>query len=168
MQIQKIKPGYKDPRFDKNPYQLPEIPKEWEYVKLGDTGTFSNGVNKPSEAFGHGTLFVNLMDVYENININTRRLDRVEVTNNELRRYALKQGDILLVRSSVKQSGVGYPAYFEHGNEPIVFSGFIIRFRPDFNKWNYKFLTYLLQSSSIRSNVIAYSTISANTNINQE
>jgi type I restriction enzyme, S subunit len=129
---------------------------------------FSNGVNKLAEAFGHGIRFVNIMDIFRNIQIDPDKLGRVEVTQSELESYKLEKGDVLLVRSSVKPEGVGYPAFFEYSYEPVVFSGFVLRFRPNPRKWDYRFLTYLLQSNTMRNNVIAYATVSANTNINQQ
>jgi len=53
--------------------QLPEgyqqtevgvIPEDWNIRELGNLGKFKNGINKGSEDFGHGSPFVNLMDVF--------------------------------------------------------------------------------------------------------
>ena len=40
------------------------IPEEWDAVPLSRVGQFKNGINKDSEAFGRGSPFVNLMDVF--------------------------------------------------------------------------------------------------------
>ena len=40
------------------------IPEDWDAVPLGSIGQFKNGINKGAEAFGHGSPFVNLMDVF--------------------------------------------------------------------------------------------------------
>ena len=40
------------------------IPEDWKIYQLGSIGMFKNGINKDSGAFGHGSPFVNLMDVY--------------------------------------------------------------------------------------------------------
>jgi type I restriction enzyme S subunit len=40
------------------------IPEDWNVRALGNVGKFKNGINKGSEAFGHGSPFVNLMDVF--------------------------------------------------------------------------------------------------------
>ena len=40
------------------------IPEDWDAVPLNSIGQFKNGINKGSEAFGHGSPFVNLMDVF--------------------------------------------------------------------------------------------------------
>lgn len=79
----------------------------------------------------------------------------------------MSAGDICLLRSSVKWKGIGYPALFDGFQEPVVYSGFIIRFRPNQDFWFPNFLTYLLRTNFVRQNVIAWATVSANININQ-
>jgi len=44
--------------------ELGLIPDDWILSPLGNLGQFKNGINKGSEAFGHGFPFVNLMDVF--------------------------------------------------------------------------------------------------------
>lgn len=159
---------FKKTDFSYNPYQLLTIPDNWNYVKLGETGDFINGLNKEKEDYGHGCLHVNIDNIFENFEINLDKLGRVSATEKEIERYRLEKNDILLLRSSVKLDGVGYPALFGGSKEPVVFSGFIIRFRPDEKIWNPRFLTHLLRTVFIRWNVKAWATVSANVNINQE
>lgn len=40
------------------------IPDDWEIKPLGTIGKFKNGINKGKEDFGHGSPFVNLIDVF--------------------------------------------------------------------------------------------------------
>lgn len=161
---------FKDPRKGHNPYQLKSIPKDWTYPLMGseESGIFKNGLNKEAEDYGQGVLHVNINDIFKGFKINTENLGRVNATEKELEVYRLEKNDILMLRSSVKLSGVGYPALFEDDSKDIVYSGFIIRFRPKEEFWDSVFLTYLLQSEFIRNNVIGWATQSANTNINQE
>jgi len=167
MQVQKRK--FYDPRKGFNPYQLEEIPQDWDYVELGkeESGSFKNGLNKKKEDYGHGSLHVNIDDIFKNLIIQSDGLGRVNASDEEINDYHLEKGDICLVRSSVKWKGVGYPALFENHQKNIVYSGFLIRFRPNPELWNSKFLTYLLRADFIRTNVIAWATVSANININQ-
>lgn len=138
----------------------------WKKVFLGKIGNFSNGINKPKDAFGHGTKFVNISDVFQPI-LQIRDLGRVEITNFEESYYGLQEDDILFVRSSVKPDGVGYNTIFDGSSESIVFCGFVIRFRKSFYEVDAHFLNYLLRSPEYRAQIILYSTVSANTNINQ-
>ncbi len=145
-------------------------PKEgWKKVKLGEIGTFKNGINKDKSQFGFGTMYVSISDAYlEEINYKT--LNRLNATDKEIEEYSLFTGDIVFVRSSVKPSGVGYTTLFgDYDKEPVLFSGFMIRYRLNDNI-NYcpSFMNYLLRDERFRLQVISKSTVSANTNINQE
>lgn len=151
-----------------NPYHVSFIPEQWNYIRLGESGNFINGLNKEKNDYGHGIHHVNIDNIFEGFCIDVNNLGKVNATENEIKRYSLNKGDICILRSSVKPEGVGYPALFDSDIKPVVFSGFIIRFRPDLSIWNPQFLTYAMRNGSIRKNVIAYASISANTNINQE
>ena len=43
-----------------NPYQLSLIPGDWNYIRLGESGDFINGLNKEKDDYGHGCLHVNI------------------------------------------------------------------------------------------------------------
>jgi type I restriction enzyme S subunit len=144
---------------------LGPIPREWEVVELGSIGMFMNGLNKPKHAFGTGTKFVNISDVYPD-RLDTARLGRMQTTSRERERFGLVEGDILLDRSSVKLEGVGYPTVFEGCAEQVVFCGFIIRFRSG-AKNEPRFLCAQMRAASFRRNVIKVATQSANVNVNQ-
>jgi len=143
-----------------------EIPEEWKLEKLGDTGDFLNGLNKEKNDYGYGCLHVNIDNIFESFEINPNKLGRVNATQEEIERFSLNNGDLCLLRSSVKQDGIGYPVLFSSNKKSVVYSGFIIRFKPK-NIWNSHYLTYLLRSQLIRNIVISKSSSSANTNINQ-
>ncbi|MBF2709310.1 restriction endonuclease subunit S [Flavobacterium soyangense] len=144
-------------------------PKEdWEVKKLGDVGEFKNGINKAAEDFGYGYPFVNLMDVFGTSKINTTlHLGLINANDNDRKMYALKKGDVLFIRSSVKPEGVGLTCLIETDLENTVYSGFIIRFRDNGNLSD-EFKEYCFSTSHFRNRVIASSSVSANTNINQD
>jgi len=144
------------------------IPEEWNAVPLHSIGWFKNGINKGSESFGHGTPFVNLMDVFGVNKIdNDEGLGLVETTDYEQKTYSLKLGDVLFIRSSVKPSGVGLTAVIEKDIPKSVYSGFLLRFR-DEGVLDTSFKRYCFYSEAFRRNLINASSVSANTNINQD
>jgi type I restriction enzyme S subunit len=112
--------------------------------------------------------FVNLQDVFGVNEISTPPLGLVNATPEEIRRYSLKVGDVLFVRSSVKPSGVGLTAVVTNELEQTMFSGFIIRFRQSKTKLITPFLKFCFYEPSFRRSLLASSSISANTNINQK
>lgn len=146
-----------------------KIPLGWKEVKLGDFGKFKNGVNKSKNDFGHGTPFVNLMDIFgKQIVKSNEQLGLVNVSSTEIENYNLKVGDVLFVRSSVKSSGVGLTVLLDRNLKNTVYSGFIIRYRDNKKYLVHKYKKYCFSSSKFRYDLKSKSSISANTNINQE
>jgi len=144
------------------------IPEDWVVKPLGELGTFKNGINKGKEDFGHGFPFVNLMDVFGIATVsNDAGLGLVNSTVAERKLYELKRGDVLFVRSSVKPEGVGLTALVCDNLSNTVFSGFLIRFR-DNDQLAEEYKKYCFGLFRFRSSLIANSTVSANTNINQD
>ncbi len=144
--------------------------EDWDFIELGNpkSGVFLNGVNKNKEDYGQGCLFVNISDVFREFTINPKKLKRVKVSEKEIEQYRLIKGDLVLDRSSNIYETVGYPSFFNGADEPVVFSGFTFRYRPNYKIWNSKFLTLQLMSSSIRKLVLSIGTKSANSNVNQK
>ncbi|MCC5943006.1 MAG: restriction endonuclease subunit S [Balneolaceae bacterium] len=154
------KPGYK-----KN--KLGWIPKDWEIKKLKAIGSFKNGMNKSKEDYGNGRPFVNLMDVFGRKAVNLNGLGLVETTENDLLKYGLKKGDVLFIRSSVKPSGVGLAALVDKNPGKVTYSGFLIRFREKGYLYD-EYKKYCFDEPKFRHRLKCKSTISANTNINQQ
>ena len=90
-------PGYKKT-------EVGVIPEEWQARPLGALGSFKNGINKAAIDFGHGSPFINLMDVFgvPKAAETTDGLGLVNSTLAEQKTYELRGGDVLFVRSSVK------------------------------------------------------------------
>jgi len=143
------------------------IPSDWELCSLGEIGSFKNGINKGKEDFGHGSPFVNLLDVFgKNYIDSSIELGLINSNDFERQLYSLKKGDVIFVRSSVKPSGVGLTILCKEDLPNAVFSGFLIRFR-DNGKIDLDFKIHCFYEEGFRKRVIANSTVSANTNINQ-
>ena len=170
MEVQEPKIGYRFLKLNKySKIIAAQYPQDWTFIQLGDpsSGVFSNGINKDKEDYGEGCLFVNILDVFREFTIDPLKLKRVRLSNEEIANYKLEKGDIILDRSSNIFESVGYPAYFEDANEPVVYSGFTLRYRPNKETRDPKFLTYMLMSYPIRKLVTSVGTKSANSNVNQ-
>src|SRR5690606_8375249 len=143
------------------------IPEDWEVKELSEIGTFKNGINKGAEDFGFGSPLINLMDVFgRNVICSNVGFGLVNSKNAEKEIYNVLGGDVIFIRSSVKPSGVGKTALILNDLEDTVYSGFLIRFRNSTLSKNFK--RYCFDAEYFRNNVIAGSTVSANTNINQD
>lgn len=144
-----------------------EFDGDWERIKLSQMGTFKNGINKDKEDFGHGVPFINLMDVFGKNSICQNTFDLVNASSKEIEAYSLKQGDVLFIRSSVKPEGVAETAVVLEDLDNTVYCGFLIRYRPS-KDIDLHYKKYCFSTDFFRKNVLALSTTSANTNINQE
>jgi type I restriction enzyme S subunit len=144
------------------------IPEDWNAVQLMQLGKFKNGINKPSEAFGHGSPFVNLMDIFGVSSIaSSELLSLLDTNSTEQQTYDLRRGDVIFVRSSVKPSGVGLTAVVTENLSRTVYSGFLIRFR-DGGALSTRFKQHCFYEQGFRRRLIGQSSVSANTNINQD
>ncbi len=142
--------------------------EDWACSTLNELGTFKNGINKNKSEFGYGFPFVNLLDVFGEAEINDiNTLGLVNSNENERTIYDLKKGDVIFVRSSVKPEGVGLTTLISKSLPKTVYSGFLIRFRSN-SKLSLNFKKYCFSNESFRNRIITNSTVSANTNINQD
>lgn len=144
------------------------IPEDWDLIELGEVGQFKNGINKSKEDFGFGFPFVNLLDVFGKPKIYGNEVfDLINSNEAERSLYNLKKGDVLFIRSSVKPSGVGLTSVIASDLKDTVFSGFLIRFREGIGIYT-DFKKYCFHNEKFRNELIANSSVSANTNINQD
>jgi type I restriction enzyme S subunit len=144
------------------------IPEDWEFQNIRQLGHLKNGINKSANDFGYGNPFINLMDVFGKSVIGTEtELGLVNSSPAEISTYNLKCGDVLFIRSSVKPSGVGLTVLIADDLENTVYSGFMIRFR-DNGSLIKEFKIFCFHEEGFRKRLISNSTVSANTNINQD
>tara|TARA_R110002050_G_scaffold243115_2_gene379521 strand:- start:9115 stop:10410 length:1296 start_codon:yes stop_codon:yes gene_type:complete len=164
----KLRPSFSDaPELYKGS-DLGMIPVDWNVEKMGNIGDFKNGINKDKESFGFGIPFVNISDAFSET-LKLEKLGKVNATEIEKKIYRLHKGDIIFVRSSVKPSGVGYNTLFTQDDNNIVYSGFMIRYRlRDKEEYIPEFYNQLFRYEGSRKRLLCRSTVSANTNINQE
>ncbi|MGB3750129.1 MAG: restriction endonuclease subunit S [Arcobacteraceae bacterium] len=148
--------------------EMMRVPDGWEVIQLGDVGSFKNGVNKSKEDFGFGMPFINLQDVFGHWEIEQSDFDLVNATDVELKNYNLNKGDILFIRSSVKPSGVGLTSVVKENIHNTIYSGFIIRFRSNDMTFDVEYSKYCFHDELFRQRLLQKSTVSANSNINQE
>lgn len=150
-----------------SPAQRNTAHPKWETVKLNSCFALQNGVNFSAEQKGSGLQVLDVLNMFtDDLYVRTDRLYRVDIQVSEDR--LLRPGDILFVRSSVKETGVGWPAIFRGHNEPVTNCGFLIRARQTSLKLDPRFIVHYLRQGHIRAQMISRSGKVAITNINQE
>ena len=170
--LKEQKKGYLQKMFPKNGAKVPELrfagfADDWEERKLGEIGSFKNGMNFGKDAMGHGSPFVNLQNIFGKNIVEDTTLELAESTEKQKVEYSLIKGDVLFIRSSVKPSGVGEAALVDSNLPDTTYSGFIIRFRPKIDIDN-NFKRFVFGTKYVRNQIMARATSSANTNINQD
>jgi type I restriction enzyme S subunit len=140
--------------------------KGWVETTLGKVYEFKNGMNFDKTQKGErGTPTIDVLNMYgDNLEVQLGNLYRI--TKPVPLDYVLKEGDILVVRSSVKREGVGWPALFRSGSEPITFCGFIIRGRP-VAQVQAEYVIHFLRCRTTREELVSSAKQATITNINQ-
>lgn len=156
--------------FSHDSYQetiIGQIPQSWKLTKLEDLVDLKNGLNFSSDQKGSGTLLANVPNVYGSIEIEPSELARVDISESEIEKYELHNGDIITVRSSKDADGVGQVAIYRGSEEPVVFAGFTIRQRPNKELILPEYLIQYLRYPETRKRVVALGREVALTNVSQ-
>jgi type I restriction enzyme, S subunit len=141
-----------------NESDVKSIPKGWEIVQIGDHFDFKNGLNKAKEFFGQGTPIINYMDVYPNSSIESKNIrGKVTVTNNELRTFGVRKGDVIFTRTSETIEEIGLSSAVLDDVDKTVFSGFLLRARPKTTLFELEFKKYCFRSKNVRMQIISKS-----------
>jgi len=138
----------------------------WKEKRLSELYTFKNGINfNKTQKVNRGILTIDVRNMYgDDLHVSLGNLYRV---NKDVSgEYILKEGDLLVVRSSVKREGVAWATLFRPTDEPITFCGFIIRGRPIVDILP-EFAVYFLRRPHTRDELIRRANQSTITNINQ-
>ena len=144
------------------------LPSGWKNRKLGDLLDFKNGMNTDKSQYGSGQKFVNVMDVFNNDEIdNNKIIGRVNASEKQLSNYKIKYGDILFNRTSEVFDEIAMSAvYIDNGL--ATFGGFVIRGRPITKELNVSFCIYLFQSQNFRKQAIRMGQGAIRSNIGQK
>lgn len=130
---------------------------------------FANGIFKKKDDYGRGILLVNVSDLYApNALVDDSKLDRVEVTSDELVTFGVHEGDVFFVRSSLKLEGIAVAARAGPSSESRVFECHVVGVRPDTDRIDPRFLTYQLNAEPVRSSTVSRATTTTMTTISQD
>jgi type I restriction enzyme S subunit len=105
-----------------------------------------NGLNRPSSVRGEGYKMVNMGELFGNDRIADIEMERVKLTNQEMKNFEVKEGDLLFARQSIVAEGAGKCSIIIKATEYLCFESHIIRIRLDEKKALPLFYYYLFQS----------------------
>ena len=122
----------------------------WETVKLGDViEKPTYGTSKKCDYGIDGIGVIRIPNIGDGF-INDEDLKYAVFSEEEKEKYALKNGDLLTIRSNGSVDLVGKCALISCNEEKYLFAGYLIRLRPNGEKANSKFLLYTLESHNLR------------------
>lgn len=148
--------------------KLQTTPSGWKLTTLGTFMEFKNGVNADKNAYGSGTEFVNVMDIFKrNFMKKCNILGKVEITEKQKAEYSVKYGDILFNRTSEVPDEIAFSSVYLDETE-ITFGGFVIRGRQKKELLDPLFAGYCFNNSSIRREMIRRSQGVVRANIGQK
>ena len=150
-------------------FDSPEA-KAWPKKRLGELSLIGpdNGVFKHRSDFGHGVPIVNVSDLFPSLMVNLDRMERVQVSEDEVRRYGIAPGDLFFCRSSLKREGVGWCAYVGEVSSPAVFECHVMRIRLKQALACPAFVAHYWMHPAVRREVIGISRTATMTTMNQD
>jgi type I restriction enzyme S subunit len=121
-------------------------PKGWPRVRLETViSETRNGLYKHADFFGRGTQILKMFNILAG-RLNLERVDRVELTDDELADYGLESGDILVNRVNTPEL-VGKCAVIPTELGASVFESKNIRVRLKFNEAEPNYVAHFLNTS---------------------
>lgn len=129
----------------------------WPEVRFEDlyAEPSRNGVYKPKELHGAGVKIVNMGELFSHDVIAGQEMNRLAMTEQEIQRAGLQDGDLLFGRRSLVEEGAGKASIVEGVVEPTTFESSLIRVRLDHSKANPWFVFYWLKSHLGRGRIRA-------------
>jgi|ERR1035437_538336 type I restriction enzyme S subunit len=125
-----------------------------------------NGLYKPSKSYGKGTPIIRI-DSFNNSTVNIKKLKRVDLDENEIGRYEIKESEFLINRVN-SMSHLGKCGLVPKINERTVFESNMMRIKFDPKKVSNFYMLYILSSQFIKNQVIKCSKDAVNqSSINQ-
>lgn len=119
--------------------------------KLSELYEMSSGISTKPEQAGHGTPFCSFTTVFNNYFLPHELPDRMDASLEEQETYSLKEGDVLLTRTSETLDELGMSSVAVMDYPAATFSGFLKRLRPRQTNITYhKFLAFYLRSPLFR------------------
>jgi type I restriction enzyme S subunit len=150
--------------------EIGPIPKSWELTPVSSLvkGTPQNGafIKKPTK--GSGFLFANVVNMYGDVHVDAASLERLDVPAETVKQYLLGDGDILVVRSSLKREGIGQSSVVHAPSEPMLFDCHLIRVRLDRLRMVPEFLSFFWRSDVGKADLIRRSKTTTMTTLNQK
>ena len=149
--------------------EIGEIPEGWDLCSLSALLVDGprNGVYKSAEEIGTGTIIVGQTAFTSERGVDFTATRRAVSTQDDLAKYGLKDGDILITRVYATPEGCGRPVLVTGVPEPAIYESNMMRLRVDETTMRPAFLFSWLLKPVVRRYLMARASSSNQTSINQ-
>ena len=130
---------------------LGKVPEGWEIKKVRQIARLiTSNVDKKKVSGEIDVRLCNYVDVYKN-EIITKDLSfmKATATNDELRKFRVKKGDVVLTKDSEIWTDIGVPAYVDYEAPDLVYGYHLAILRPRSEAVDAKYLFRTLQSQPV-------------------
>ena len=104
-----------------------------------------NGLSRPSAVRGEGYRMIGMGELLASDIISDTEMDRVQMSERELKTFLVEEGDLLFARQSLVAEGAGKCSIVKRLSEPTTYESHLIRVRLDQKKCNPWFYYYLFK-----------------------
>jgi type I restriction enzyme S subunit len=119
--------------------------------KFSELYEMSSGISSKPEQAGHGFPFISFSTVFKNQFLPHTLPDLMDSSEQERKKYSIKQGDILLTRTSETLDELAMSSVATKDLTNVTYSGFLKRLRPKQTDISYhKFMAFYLRSKLFR------------------
>ncbi len=120
----------------------------WDIVRFGDLYAVPsrNGLTRPSRQRGSGYKMINMGELFAYPKIMNPDMERVQVSEADLTKYTVLNGDLLFARQSLVLEGAGKCSIVASSEDPTVFESHLIRVRLDEDRCEPLFYFYFFNS----------------------
>jgi type I restriction enzyme S subunit len=144
-------------------------PKGWGTIGYGEcikSGP-KNGLHKTKEFIGRGYPLLDNKGLYRSMWADFSNLRLIEVSKEELEKYRVRNGDVIVNRVSVKPEGVGLPVLVNMAPTDCVFESNMMRITPDTSIIEPIYFVFCLRTNGMRKRTINAANLANQASINQ-
>ncbi len=145
------------------------IPVGWEICELSTIlrEKIRNGAFVKKDQFGFGIPYFNVVDVFKDSHADLDSTERVLASKSDVDKYGLESGDLIFVRSSLKEEGVGHCCVVHNIKQESIFDNHLMRVRLNLDTALPEFVAYFFLSPIGKSSLISRSKKTTMTTLNQ-
>lgn len=130
-----------------------ELPQGWEWVRLGDLNPeYQNGISKRGSNDGHKTIVLRLADIAGN-QVSLENTRSIQLTDKELEKYLLNDGDILITRVNGSVDLVGSFIRVRQIQRPIAYCDHFIRMQLPLKFFDVDYLHVISKGALVRRQI---------------